>query len=620
MKKIVICGGGPIGLYLAVSLKKAGAKNIVVFDPRAGDYRRPGHLNASQFSKTEERLKISRWKKPKANHLKDYEKILFAEAISLGITIENKKFITFNQVDGKKGVLVRDTDSNETLVECDFAFDCTGGERVLVHAVNQLFPDTPPFQITKIVPNIEITKHFLAFVKLSEADLNKLPSTDGMKDFSTEDFIAYMERFRALGWTQMSFPSCYGMYFEKDKTCLYMEHPDRLNSEDHEAWVQLVLEAKTGDKTVKFEQLPKPKKVDKKPRFMSFTADPDVLSPLSFQTKGFPTVIPLGDSQIGAHHRLAHGIRDGINRVNSFIDHIDIIDGNIWYFDGEEFANAIKINLTKHTADIIRHYKTRHERFESDLYGAIFNYTVASSSDELKALYPVEKTLEELHARSAYIEALKILGTLNNDKAKATHTLARQNSLEAAVTKLSLAMHTLPALFAKEKADAKDQLITLALDWKNIGNGFFKSSDYESALNAYQHALNIYEDINDINLALQELTIVSNMVLTYNKLDTSIRGLILATETLQKMGDAPELSKIKDKIVFNLAGIVAKERENVSSINSTEDRHERTQAIVDLITRCQPHANESLKVKFNTELNLLQDLLNDGRLAVAVAS
>jgi len=59
MSKVVICGGGPTGLYLAIRLKQMGVKNIIVYDPRTGDYTRPGHLNTSVFFTAERGLKIN---------------------------------------------------------------------------------------------------------------------------------------------------------------------------------------------------------------------------------------------------------------------------------------------------------------------------------------------------------------------------------------------------------------------------------------------------------------------------------------------------------------------------------------------------------------------------------
>ncbi|MFT4059555.1 MAG: NAD(P)-binding protein [Legionella sp.] len=37
MKKVII-GAGPSGLYTAIKLKKEGIHDIIIYDPRAGNY------------------------------------------------------------------------------------------------------------------------------------------------------------------------------------------------------------------------------------------------------------------------------------------------------------------------------------------------------------------------------------------------------------------------------------------------------------------------------------------------------------------------------------------------------------------------------------------------------
>ena len=37
----VIIGAGPAGLYAAIKLRLAGIRDLVIYDPRAGNYTRP---------------------------------------------------------------------------------------------------------------------------------------------------------------------------------------------------------------------------------------------------------------------------------------------------------------------------------------------------------------------------------------------------------------------------------------------------------------------------------------------------------------------------------------------------------------------------------------------------
>jgi len=51
MTATVIVGAGPIGLYLAYTLRRAGIAPIMIIDPRAGMYERPGHVNVDVFKR-----------------------------------------------------------------------------------------------------------------------------------------------------------------------------------------------------------------------------------------------------------------------------------------------------------------------------------------------------------------------------------------------------------------------------------------------------------------------------------------------------------------------------------------------------------------------------------------
>lgn len=56
MKHTVIVGAGPIGLYLAIRLRQIGVENVLVIDPRAENYTRPGTLDKEIFAKVEKHI------------------------------------------------------------------------------------------------------------------------------------------------------------------------------------------------------------------------------------------------------------------------------------------------------------------------------------------------------------------------------------------------------------------------------------------------------------------------------------------------------------------------------------------------------------------------------------
>ena len=94
MRSAAVIGAGTTGLYTAIKLDQAGVKNIVVYDPRAGNYNRPGHLHDDVFIEAQNGLGITFWSFDKIGHIKDLERALYKEAQKLNITIEEKSFFS----------------------------------------------------------------------------------------------------------------------------------------------------------------------------------------------------------------------------------------------------------------------------------------------------------------------------------------------------------------------------------------------------------------------------------------------------------------------------------------------------------------------------------------------
>ena len=178
-------------------------------------------------------------------HIKEFERTLFKEITALRIPAEKKRFVRFQEDDKKKGIIVNDAEGIEELIECDFVFDCTGSQRVLVNTINKLV--TPaPFTIKPIHDNVTIRQNLLAYVQMTEADLNKVSSVYAMNRtayfLTAEQQVNAVNRMRALGWKDFSLPQLYGAYFGKDKCCLYMECPDNLPTANYELWVKIALD------------------------------------------------------------------------------------------------------------------------------------------------------------------------------------------------------------------------------------------------------------------------------------------------------------------------------------------------------------------------------------------
>lgn len=353
---IVIIGGGPTGLYTALQLRKKGIKDIIIFDPRAGQYIRPAPISNAVFLKISREFGID--SKPDQFTIKGLERLLYAEAKKLKIRVENKHFFRLHKDKKSPGVIVKEdlTDEREEFVPAGYVFDCTGSKRAVVMYVNNQCQDSP-FKIHRI-GKLPIPNTLYANVQMEPSQIDEIKSKVKFNHLSVKDpnleplmYANSLIKLRGLGWREFEYPRVQIVHQGKCKINLYMECPAELSKDNYDEWLQAVLGGYVSSPN--YSQI-KSTKYKSKPRFGSFTVSPKFLEKSCYLGGDFPMVTALGDCQIDPYFRLGHGISNGFTRIDIMIEEMQIIDGKIGSFFAEEYQEKILPHLMSHKEQIVK--------------------------------------------------------------------------------------------------------------------------------------------------------------------------------------------------------------------------------------------------------------------------
>ncbi|MDR3443511.1 MAG: FAD-dependent monooxygenase [Legionella sp.] len=581
--KVVIIGAGPIGLYLANKLHKAGVQSMTVFDPRADTYTRPGHVNPSVMAKIRGELgqaPIAQVSKP--DHIKDVERALYAKNMQLQITIEKKNFVRFNNDPKNKGVIVADADGTEQLVQCDYVFDCTGSKRTLVTQLNAIVSPSP-FTIRPISSKINVKNHLLAYVKINSADFQdtyKMDYTPPSPNPTPEAAFAYaqnIEKLRTFGWHEFGFPRSYAQSFKNQKACFYLECPDNLPTDQQIPWLQTVLDTKLQGRTASFSQLPPSRKYKTKPRVSAFQVDPQVLQQATYQAPGLPTLIVAGDAQIDPNYVLAHGLETGMSRVDQFIQHIETYNGSIAYFDAEDYLNLISGALKKQQEEITDVYKKRSDYFQSWFLAAHSYYQLAiqKAAHQPELIKQFSNTLLEIEILEVCARLHMALSLYHNKEGiisiDDTNAKSVDNTLfpiQVYLIKLGI---NVPNILESTREKFLNQIFAIAGVWKDLGGYYFKKQSMRQAVDMYQRAQQLYQ--GQPEYALQILTLASNIVICQRKLNDNDEAIATAQKVLAQYKTTPVLAVIKNKIMYNLILAVTDKLNTLSKNEATPFIH-----------------------------------------------
>ncbi|KTD23776.1 Pyridine nucleotide-disulphide oxidoreductase [Legionella lansingensis] len=607
----VIIGAGPAGLYAAIKLRKAGIKDVVIYDPRAGEYTRPGHLNENAFRKAEDGIGKKFWQ-GRFGHIKDFERALYEEALKLGIKIEKKRFVGLREDSKNPGVIVNDG-TNDEFVPADYVFDCTGSRRDVIKEVNALCPESP--LKLKDVTDVPVKNHFLAYVKLSEDQLDRINEAHELEPLRTLDSLSFARsivKLRELGWKEFTTPRCYGVYFGKGKSCLYLQTPDNLAKTDHDRWVQTVLECHITP--VGYQHLPPSKKYSHKPRFVAFPVSAQALEQVSYKGKNLPEVIALGDAQIDPNYYLAHGIRNGMSRIDALFDTMEIFDGKIYYFNEGDYLAEIQNLLREHKQQVIEEANEQRKAFADALELARLHFKQALIlTSDVSEKSTFTKILTEIEARQSYAKGSKLFAECHS----ANKVKLAIYSVDTLVAKLNLihidllkAYSDLPASFGVERKDAKDLLLHLATSWKDVGNELYKKGRLQDAIEAYKKAIDIY-NLPTIQgtQSLQELPIHSNLVIAYSNAKMYNEAIVtaqMALDVYQQYTGADRPAALYEKLVFNLIKTLCAQGEEFLA-TSKNDKASSCHQQAQLLMKTHKEAlSEKIALQINQKINELQ--------------
>lgn len=652
MKKIVIVGAGPIGLYLACFLRQHDVKDIIVIDPRTGpydeklaatkdseeikpessEYVRPGVINESNFIEIAKDLGID-IPYSLARHIKELERGLYKGASEYyEIPILKAKFVSL----ASGGIKIEYASSGkQEILDCDCVFDASGQNRVVISQVNQESKE-PTFKIKQAADN-PVKNHFIAYVKLDELEYQFLKNhlEQETKPDKKTHALALANLHNKYGWTYFADPEIKIQLLENNKACFYFETPPNLKKEDQESYLQDLLLLKTGKK-IKFETLKKSRKFPKgKPRFTPFTVDPQMVTPGHVSgLKDYPTVIGMGDSVFEPDYRKVTGIKFGIERVKLLVSNSKI----------NKETGEIEIDFDAYEKDLDLLTKKSHIKILSELYSRREHELHLEFADNFKDVLQVLKepcSADEKAILNAFLQKMKdmknqVLSILFKKGFDQFHSLFTEEKKSdkkfdlikerIKISRLEKIENNLIACFKlidkttpipAAKA-VKETLHQVAKKFHELGNYYFKLGKFDLSDQCYTQANDIFseyflyiknEDI--INLSLDWM-VVLHLKKEYNNI-ISLADMALDVLEYAKMEQDAKLvfaGKLKYKKTLALVSQGLEDLPTDSfSMFAAKKRTDEIQSLIDDLTK-NPAVNKDNLVILKGQLEHYKEIIS----------
>lgn len=510
---VVITGGGPIGLYLAIRFSQILKRfdqpiSVTVVEPKFDNYDRPGIVARNVLELISRHVKLNSDLMPggddsgSSHFIMGFEKALYQEAKKYNIKFVKAKVV--NIMEGKLEL------STGVLLDCGMAVDCTGSRRELIKIVNAKFPsDKNPFIITQFANN-PIKNHFIAYVTM-DAENAKLMTNKTSKN--PLKHTLGLEKLRSeFGWSEFLEPELSIRKYTpeaRDQTkvrtrfYLYYEIPPQLARSErstHVAYLKELLKLKTENDVIEFEIEPG------RMSFTPFEVNPQEVRPAVFAGDSkTPLIIPAGDAQIDPDYRLGMGIRSGVLRADALIGAIKSEQPGL-FIDPDLYDVLLQETLGWHKTSLVQEYNLKQGDLYSSLEKKRVRYSeVLSLTDDIEGEQAIiRQGLEEINFRIAikhHQDGLRAyhLATdgISHDQSIKTIKINKLNevielsALSKAESSLRAALTSIPDSRTDTRSRIKTDLLDLTSSYKNLAGTLYLSHKYAGAKKYYTAAIEL---------------------------------------------------------------------------------------------------------------------------------
>ncbi len=544
----------------------------------------------------------------KVYHIKDLERVLYQEVQRLGIRIEHKKFVSLYQDLYQPGLVVSDEKTQQhEVIRAEFVFDCTGQKRSVIWDVNQKIT-TQPFQLVDMC-DVAVKNHMLAYIRMTPSAFETLDtgiqSSVGRDD--DEAYTASLLQLRQLGWQEFKYPRLYMANFGKNKVCLYLHAPEGLAPENADLWLKSVLACYAQD--IAYEHLPPSKKYRHKPRFGTFTMSTQMLNCVSYQDekRSLPMVVALGDAQIDFDYYLAHGVHDGLQRIDALLEHIVVYDKKIQYFDAQEYSDLLQQQLREHSVRVVAAQKKVLSEFTESAQMAIAklqrSLQLPRFADQQQ---PIHALLEVAKVRGDYATVLQGMQQLPHSGQ--LYMLANLTVLRDGLVKVWNKI----ALIPQHETQMIELMKTLAIAWKEEGNAAYKNQKYPAAIKAYADAIVLLQYLPvqpDSQMLL--LTLYSNQAVTCKANQDYPQAIAYAQLGIGMASTQAVPQKLAEKLIYQLMIALCARTTSLLAQNRPQEAYSSYQDTLENWQQLQQKLAISLR-------HTISNLVNELKLAMPV--